>query len=76
MKKKSFKIRYISNYHNKNINKWKLIIDGKDVLVDDIEINCPYGIFVSNLGTQYHISGLADKIEINSILGSKKAILT
>ena len=41
MKEYDVKIRFNTNYGKTNNLKWRILVDGKEQLVDEIKINCP-----------------------------------
>jgi hypothetical protein len=82
--KMDIKIRFNTLYPNESIYRWRLIVDGVEHLVHDIEINCktyttedeekvpnPF-----NLPTkECHISCKAKKLSFSNKKNQKKAII-
>ena len=72
------KIRINNDFPEKSIHKWRLIVDGVQHLVDDIEINCKCRTTedITDKQLQNHISCNAKKLSFSTKKEIKKVILT
>lgn len=80
------KIRFNTRFPKDSDKKWRVIVDGTQHLVDDVEVNCKSWTSVDEINTalqgepekietKYHISCFPKKFEIISKKNQKKAIL-
>ena len=81
-KKLSAKVRFNTNFPQKSSKKWRIIIDGVEHLVDEIQSTCKMvsteDIVKDESGKnvfKYHISFNAKSIEFQTRKGITKAIL-
>jgi len=76
------KIRFNTDFPTKSIHKWRLIVDGVQHLVDDIEVNCKCRTTqdIINVDGQemdkYHLSCNPKKLSFSTKKETKKVILT
>lgn len=75
------KIRFNNDFPKKSVRKWRLIVDGVQHLVDDIELNCKCRttadiIALDGQEAEYHISCNAKKLSFSTKKDTKKVILT
>lgn len=80
--KMDVKIRFNTDFPVKSHHKWRLIVDGVQHLVDDIELNCKCRTTDDILQIdgvekeKYHISCKAKKLSFSTKKDTKKAILS
>ena len=75
------KIRYNTDFPAKSVHKWRLLVDGVQHLVDDIEINCKCYttddiiVIDGKEVNKFHISCKAKKVSFSTKKDIKKAII-
>jgi len=75
------KIRFNTDFPQKSIHKWRLVVDKVQHLVDDIELNCKCRTTedvnsVDGQEVNYHLSCNAKKLSFSMKKETKKVILT
>lgn len=75
---KQVHIRFNTNFPNKSQFEWRLIIDGKQELVNAIRIETPCyttSEFIEGEGMKYHITAKANLVEITNSAGQRIAYI-
>jgi hypothetical protein len=76
---KKVDIRFNTNFPSKSLYEWRVLIDGIETLVNNVEIEVPCyttSTFIEGHGMKWHISTNANEVEFdNSLITNKIAII-
>jgi hypothetical protein len=75
---KKIDLRFNTNYPQKSQYEWRLLIDGKENLVNSVRIETPCyttASFIEGHGMKWHLSTEANDVDINIIASKKHALI-